>query len=492
MPRKAKARQPDDQTSLFEDGVVGTALERGLPCNLNAERMVLGSIFLNARRYLPLVAGMLVPDDFSLEKHRKIYSAVLAVDANGQTPDRVTVANELMRLSQLETVDGLSYLVSLDEGMPELYNPEDYARIVKDKATLRGIIFAAQGVMEQCYIGESTPCEIVERLEARITNIYAAGEKPEPETLEEYLDSLGGVDKMFVRDFTGACVPPWKELSRMVPHILPGQLVIVAARPGMGKTVVMLQMAARMARDERVAFFSLEVDRQQLYDRMVSAYAAIDHAKIQLGAEALSRTDREAVMRALSVIRDLKLHILDSDSATVYSIRRYLSKMKALKKPVKAVFIDYLQLMSDSGFQKRYDAVSAISRGLKLLAKEFRIPIIVACQLNRQSEFRPGGIPELQDLRESGSIEQDADKVLMLHRPEKYSSKSEDAGVFHIYIRKNRQGKEGRADLIFEPEYQRVMSPKDAASTLPLDLSDGFAPVEPTQHRLLIGEEEIV
>jgi replicative DNA helicase len=436
------------------------ALERGLPSNVEAEQLVLGSILLDEAAFV-LVAGTLEPEDFILEKHRRIFSSMAALNESGEKIDRVTVANELMRRGQLESVDGLSYLVSLDDGLPRIYNLESYVRIVKEKSLLRRIILNSQKMIQRCMLDQEDPSAILADAEEsmlRLGDIQARKDLLNPgEIIEEFEGGLNAFldpSKRVKGVSTG-----FLKLDEMIGGLHAGELIILAARPAMGKTALALNIAQHVAthRDIRkpVAVFSLEMSREQLLTRLICAAARVDQQKFRLGY--LNADERRRLQLAASELAEAPLFIDDTAGVNLMDIHAKLRRMKS-EHGLSLVVVDYLQLMSGRGrVENRTQEVSALSRGLKLLSKELRVPFLVLSQLSRATETRPGDhIPQLSDLRESGSIEQDADLVAFIYRPEYYKPDREDLrGIAEVHIAKQRNGPIGKAKLAFLREFTK-------------------------------------
>jgi replicative DNA helicase len=436
------------------------ALERGLPVNLDAERFVLGAILMDDALYIQ-VAGTLEATDFSLEKHRRIFLRMGELFERGDRIDRVTVANELLKQNQLESVDGISYLVSLDEGLPALANLDSYIGIVKDKATLRRIIFTSQQLIDRCLIGEEEPDEILASAEESLLKLG--------ETRAE--DALSS-PKRILEDFEGginAFLDPSKrikglstgflKLDEMTGGLHPGELVILAARPSMGKTALALNIAQHVAmrpgENQTVAVFSLEMSKESLLTRMICAGARVDQQKFRAGY--LNQDERRRLAKAASDLVQAPLFIDDTSGAHLMDIHAKLRRLKS-EQGLAMVVVDYLQLMTARGrYENRNQEISTLSRGLKLLAKDLKVPMLVLSQLNRAPETRPGDHrPQLSDLRESGSIEQDADLVAFIFREEVYKPDREDLrGMAELLVSKQRNGPTGKVNLVFLREFTK-------------------------------------
>jgi replicative DNA helicase len=429
-------------------------LEKGLPANLDAERFVLGSILLDDSYFIQ-TAGAIQPDDFSLEKHRRIFARMAEIHERGEKIDRVTLANELMTRNQLESCDGLSYLVSLDDGLPQTFNIESYIRIVKDKAILRKIIFASQHLMNRCISSDEEPSQILAGAEETLLKLgesqVKSGLASPAQIIDEYqggLNSFLDPSKRIKGISTG-----FSKLDEMTGGLHAGELIILAARPSMGKTALALNIAQHVATKsgKAVAVFSLEMSKESLLTRMLCATARVDSQKFRSGY--LNSEERQRLQVAASQLVRSPLFIDDTAGANLMDMHAKLRRLQAEKKhELGLVVVDYLQLMSGRGrFENRNQEISTISRGMKLLSKELNVPMLVLSQLSRAPETRQGDHrPQLSDLRESGSIEQDADLVAFIFREEVYKRDREDLrGLAELLISKQRNGPVGKVDLVF-------------------------------------------
>ena len=417
-----------------------SAIEKGLPTNVDAERFVLGSILLDDALYVQ-AAGTLEAEDFSLEKHRRIFKRMGELQERGEKIDRITVANELMKFNELEACDGLSYLVSLDDGLPQIPNLDSYIRIVKDKAVLRRIIFASQHMMHRAMLGEA-------RMKSGLLN---AGQ-----ILEDY---EGGVNafldpsKRIKGIGTG-----FAKFDELTGGLHGGDLVIVAGRPSMGKTALALNVAQHVAlkNKQTVAIFSLEMSKESLLTRMLCSAARVDSQKFRAGY--LSQEERRKLNHALHELVQAPLYIDDTPGAHLMDMHAKLRRLQSERHHLGLVIVDYLQLMTAGArFENRNQEVSALSRGMKMLAKELNCPVMVLSQLSRAVENRQGDHrPQLSDLRESGAIEQDADVVMFLYRPEYYDHNDPDIeNKAKLIIGKQRNGPTGTVQLAFLKPFTR-------------------------------------
>ncbi len=432
---------------------VSSAIEKGLPVNLDAECFVLGSILLDESMYVQ-AAGTLEPDDFSLEKHRRIFRRMGELQERGEKIDRVTVANELMKFNELEACDGLSYLVSLDDGLPQLPNLDSYIRIVKDKSILRRIIFASQNMMSRCLMGEEEPDEILAGAEETLLKL---GDKRLKNGLENANDIVTGYEGGI-----NAFLDPSKRIKGISTGFAKfddlsggmhgGELLILAGRPSMGKTALALKIAQHVALKlkQTVAIFSLEMSKESLLTRLLCAAARVDSQKFRQGY--LNQEERRKLHHALTELVEAPLYVDDTPGVHLMDMHAKLRRLQVEKHHIGLVIVDYLQLMTGRGrFENRVQEVSALSRGMKLLAKELNVPMLVLSQLSRAVETRQGDHrPQLSDLRESGSIEQDADLVGFIFREEVYNKDREDLrGLAELIVAKQRNGPVGTVNLVF-------------------------------------------
>ena len=436
------------------------AFEKGLPANLDAERFVLGSVLLNQDVYFQ-VAGAVEPEDFSLEKHRRIFARMKDIYDRGEKIDRVTIANELMKQGQLESVDGFSYLISLDEGLPALSNLDSYIRIVKDKATLRKMIFSAQSLIDRCLRGEEEPDEILASAEESLLKLGEARAGERLENTASVIEKFPGGISAFLdpSQRVSGLSTGFTKFDEMTGGLHGGELIILAARPSMGKTALAMNIAQHVATHPQmrkpVAVFSLEMSSASLLTRLLCAAARVDQHKYRAGY--LNQDERRKLQVALADLTESPLYLDDTAGVNLMDVHAKLRRMQA-EHGLSLVVIDYLQLMSSRGrSENRNQEVSAISRGLKLMAKDLDVPFVVLSQLSRAAETRIGDHkPQLSDLRDSGSIEQDADLVAFIFREEIYHRDREDLkGLADLIIAKQRNGPIGTVPLRFLGQFTR-------------------------------------
>jgi replicative DNA helicase len=430
-----------------------TALEKGLPANIDAEKFVLGSILLDDSNFIE-IAGSLTAGDFCLDKHQRIYRRMLEIHERGEKIDRITLANELLRYNELESIDGLSYLVSLDDGLPKIPNLDGYVKIIRDKASLRSMIAAAQQIMNRALLAEDSPETILAGAEETLLKLgesrVSAGLMSPREVIENYEGGINAFldpSKRIKGISTG-----FTKLDEMTGGLHKGDLAILAARPSMGKTALALNIASHVAAklNQTVAVFSLEMSKESLLTRLLCASAYVDSQRFRAGY--LNQDERRKLQKAALEMVEAPLFIDDTAGVNLMDMHAKLRRLQQQGQQLGLVIVDYLQLMSGRGrFENRNAEVSAISRGMKMLAKEMNVPMLVLSQLSRAPETRQGDHrPQLSDLRESGSIEQDADLVGFIFRPEVYKRDDESLkGQAELIVAKQRNGPVGKVDLVF-------------------------------------------
>ena len=452
------------------------ALDHPLPDNLDAERFVLGAIMSTEAAFLQ-VAGLLTADDFSLEKHKRIFLRMSELHERGEKIDRVTLANELMKHGQLQSVDGLSYLVSLDDGLPQLHNLDSYVGIVKEKSTLRKIIAISQDTISRCVAQGENASEILGALEetlVKLGDVQSKNALSSPaQIVSEYeggINAFLDASKRIKGIGTG-----FLKFDEMTGGLREGELFILAARPAMGKTAFALNIAQHVAMHSKtpkaVAVFSLEMSKESLLTRLICATARVDQQRFRAGY--LNAEERHALQDALYRIVESPLYIDDTAGTNLMDVHSKLRRLQA-EQDLGLVVIDYLQLMQGRGrYENRVQEISSLSRGFKLMSKELRVPFLVLSQLSRAPETRPGDHrPMLSDLRESGSIEQDADMVGFIFREEVYRPDKESLkGLAELILAKQRNGPTGRIKLAFLNRYTKF-------ENLAADTGDDDAPFE--------------
>jgi replicative DNA helicase len=438
--------------------------DQGRPASVHAEMTILGGMLVDPVAIVDATM-LLKADDFALDSHRRIYGAMLQLAEVGHAVDIVTVAEELRRKKELDSVGGVAYLASLSEGLPRKLSIENYVRIVRDKSLMRqlmtvcdmGIVEAADQSQAALDVLNNVSQRLVEISEHAITGGFS-------DISAIVKDSFGSIDALYEqgREVTGLATH-YIDFDRMTSGLQESELIIIAARPSMGKTAWAINIAenAAVQSGKVVAVFSLEMSKSSLLRRMLASQSMVNSKAIQTGM--LMKDDRAKLIKGLEKLMESKLFIDDTPGITLAEMRAKARRLKQQNGRLDLIVIDYLQLMTggaganQKGFENRTQEVSAISRGLKALAKEMKVPVVALSQLSRASEQRGGDKkPLLSDLRESGSIEQDADVVCFIHREEYYDRENEDLkGKAEIIIAKQRNGPTGVVPLAYLADYTR-------------------------------------
>lgn len=431
-------------------------IERSLPGNPEAERAVLGAILLENPAY-NAAAEIIKNEDFLLERNRIIFHHIQKLIDEKGAVDLQILRNSLADSKELEKVGGAVYLASLVDGIPKGMNISHYSRIIKDKSVLRSLISASNKIIEKCYSqtdeteaildeAERNIFEVAEdRIKEGFVHIKALAD-PVLKMVEELDSRKGGI--------TGLATG-YPDFDNMTAGLQPSDLVIIAARPSVGKTALALNMAVHMAvhKKKKIGFFSMEMSKEQVLLRMICSEAGVDAQRMRRGF--LNQEEWLRIGDTMSILSDSDIYIDDSSSLSVVEMRAKARKLK-LETGLDALFVDYLQLMYSSvKYDSRQQEISSISRGLKGLAKELHIPVVALSQLSRAPEARAGHRPQLADLRESGAIEQDADLVCFIFREEMYRPTDENEGIAEVIIAKQRNGPTGTVKLTFLKEYTR-------------------------------------
>lgn len=449
-------------------------LVKTMPQSLEAERAVLGAVLVNPSLFDQIV-DILKPHDFYLESHRRIFSAMASLSTDAQPIDSLTLTDELEKNNDLESVGGASYIASMPDGIPSISNIEQYAMIIREKSLLRRLIHSSNEILINSYANELDAAELVEKAEKAIFEISQDQVKKDfkqvslitPEVIEK-------LEERYQNQQSVTGVPSgFTDLDRLTSGFQPSDLIIIAGRPAMGKTSLAMNMACNAAgKGCKVGIFSLEMSSIQLVARMISSDAEVNSHRIRQGD--LSQEDWSRVTASSKKLFDFPLFIDDTPGVSVVEMRSKCRRLKA-EHGLDMVIIDYLQLMSGSSFgnrsgryENRQNEISAISRSLKIMAKELETPVVALSQLSRAPEQRKDDHrPQLSDLRESGSIEQDADLVLFVYRQDVYRKKnsgnSEESsaenpdldGLAELIIGKQRNGPTGTVKLVFFDKYTR-------------------------------------
>ena len=430
--------------------------DRTLPHNLEAERSVLGAVLIR-NDAINHATEIIDADDFFREAHRAIFNSMIALSERNQAIDLVTLKDELARTGQLDGVGGPAYVASLVDGVPRALNVEHYARIIKEKSTLRSLIYSANRILTTAYDGEQEADLQLDEAERAIFEIaddrLRTGFVPLRDLVHgsfEKLEQLGKRGGLVTGVPTG-----FEQLDEMTSGLQPSDLVIVAARPSMGKTSFILNVAQHVGTktEMTVGVFSLEMSKEQLFVRLLTAEGRIDAHRFRSGF--LAEKDYDRLSHALGTLVEARVFIDDTPALGVLEMRAKARRLKA-EHGLHLLVVDYIQLMQARGrHDNRQQELASISRALKGLAKELHVPIVALSQLSRAPEARADHRPQLSDLRESGALEQDADLVLFIYREEVYEQKEENEGVAEIIIGKQRNGPIGTVRLAFVKEYTR-------------------------------------
>ena len=432
---------------------------RTAPHNLEAEKSVLGSILIDNEVFGSL-EGSITPEHFYKESHRKIFRACERLFRRSEPMDLVTLTEELRQSGELEAVGSVPYLIGLADEVPTAAYAESYAKIVSEKAVLRDLIAASGQIMQTAY-DQSLPIEqVLDKAEAGIFELSSSKRSHAFEGMGTLVtDTFNYINELFNNpDPISGLRTGFKELDILTAGLQPSTLNVLAARPAMGKTAFALTIGQNVALREgkTVGIFNLEMSAVQLVTRMLCSEARVDMSRVRNGQ--LSERDFQRLADTAGKISEANIFIDDAADMTVMELRSRARRLMA-EHDLGLIIIDYLQLMSGSGRgglgENRQQEISTISRGLKLLARELDIPVIVLSQLSRAVESRPNKRPMLSDLRESGAIEQDADLVMFIYRDEYYDPHSEKQGIAEIIIGKQRNGPVGTVELQFHNAHVR-------------------------------------
>ncbi len=449
-----------------------TGFDQGLPASIDAEKTILGAILLDNAAHSE-AAEKLAAEDFSLDSHQRIFSRMSELMDEQRAVDIVTLSHQLAKYKEVEAVGGVAYLASLTEGLPRRPVIEEYIRIVKDKSLLRRLMMICSAAIARAADQSETALEVLGAAEAGLLEVSEKSVGDGFQSLDQIVaNSFGSIDNLYKqsREVTGLATD-FYELDKMTSGLQKGELIIIAARPSMGKTAFAINMAQNAAVNHQavVAVFSLEMSKESLLRRMLASQAWVDQRRLQTGF--LGREDQEKLQRALNELVESRVFIDDTAGISLAEMRAKARRLRQKIGHLDLIVVDYLQLMSatlPSAGGKRYEnrvqEVAAISRGLKALAKELDVPVVALSQLSRASEKRGDDKrPLLSDLRESGSIEQDADVVAFIHREAYYNRDEEqaeaDKAKSEIILAKQRNGPTGTVYLNFLSSYTRFENP---------------------------------
>ena len=448
------------------------AFDSGLPANVDAEKTILGAILLDNAAHAE-AAEKIEAEDFYLDSHQRIFRRMTELINSQKAVDIITLANELSRLKEIESIGGVAYLASLTEGLPRRPVIDEYIRIVKDKSMLRKLMLICSNAIAQAANQGEAALDVLGAAESRLMEVSEKSLSSGFQSLDEIVQhSFGTIDNLYKnsREVTGLATE-FGDFDSMTSGLQKGELIIIAARPSMGKTALAINIAENVAVKGKaiVAVFSLEMSKESLLRRMLASQAGVDQRRLQTGF--LPDEDKTKLREALNQLVETRLFIDDTAALSLAEMRAKARRLKHIRGGLDLIVVDYLQLMTatvpSSGkrnYENRTQEVSAISRGLKALAKELNVPVVALSQLSRAGVQRKDDHrPMLSDLRESGSIEQDADVVAFIHREAYYSKDKEalsevDKAKSEIIIEKQRNGPTGTVHMYFNSRYTRFES----------------------------------
>ncbi len=430
-----------------------------LPHNLEAESGILSAMMINNTN-VAIAIEKLREQDFYKQSHRTIFKAIQELFHENTEVDIITIAEKLKNMAKLESVGGIAFLNQLSDVVLSGGNLPYHTKIVLQKSMLRQLINASNSILEKCYADDQSIDKIVEQAEALIFKVADDKIGQGLKSAESYLDGVVEMinEKANTDGSLSGISSGFADIDELTGGFSKGQLLILAARPAMGKTSLALNFAhnAAVLNNKKVAIFSMEMEGEELLMRMLSGPADVDVECMTRG-KGLNPGKLRAISQAAMILSEASLYIDDSGSNTINSIKSKVMRLKAQLEGLDIVIIDYLQLMNSHSREARHQQISDISRGLKVMAKDLNINIIALSQLNRGVENRDNKRPLLSDLRESGSIEQDADQVLFIYRDDYYHPTSEHPGTAEIIVSKNRHGSVGFKRLKFEGHKTRFM-----------------------------------
>ena len=430
------------------------------PQNIDAEMSLLGAVLID-EEVLADVSEHVRSKDFYDKRHATIYDGMMRLYERHQPVDLLTLTDELKKKDEFDAIGGASYLTELTNYVPTAAHAEAYAEMVAQKAVRRRLIKASAEISELGFNEETTTQELLEKAEAELFSVSDQSLKQDLVSLETILtDSFDRMEELHRnKGALRGIRTGWRDLDNMTAGLQRSDLIILAARPAMGKTTLVTNLAYNVATvaKQPVLFFSLEMSKEQLVDRMLADASGVDAWNIRTGN--LSDEDFSKLSEAMGEMAEAPIYIDDTPGLTTLEMRTK-ARRAAHEAPLGLIIVDYLQLMQGSGRSdgNRVQEVSEISRGLKLIARELNVPVIALSQLSRSVESRSPQIPQLADLRESGSIEQDADIVMFIYREAYYNPETERENITDLIIAKHRNGPVGKVELYFHPERLRFMS----------------------------------
>ena len=429
------------------------------PQNIEAEQLVLGAMLIDPE-IIPLVVGMLQPEDFFREGHRVIYQVIMDLYDREEPLDLMSLTEELRKQNELERAGGLTYLAFLFSSVPTSVSVEHHAAIVKEKALLRALINVSNRIMHRSYEGREDVQDLLSEVEHRITEISQRGVvRPFKSLREILLEIYDRLQQLQEQENRATGLPThYVDLDRLLGGLQPGELILLAARPAMGKTSLALNISQNVSlrTKQPVAIFSLEMAKEQLVQRMLCAEARIDQSRFRTGQ--LADEEWVRLTQAMGLLAEAPIYIDDTPSITVSEIRAKARRLKG-EHGLGLLVVDYLQLIHTARrSENRTQEISEISRSLKALARELEVPVMALSQLSRAVEQTQDKRPNLSHLRESGALEQDSDIVLFIYRHDYYFTDSEKPNIAEIIVAKHRNGPTGSVEMAFLKEYTKFVN----------------------------------
>lgn len=426
------------------------------PHSVESEQSILGSILLDKDAMIT-VTETIRPDDFYKEAHKIIYECMIKLSNKNEPIDLITLTEELRRQGHLDDIGGITYITSLSTIVPTTSNVKYYADIVKEKSVLRKLIKASNDIINLGYDGSTKIEDVLDKAEKKIFDISQEKASDDFKSINSVLmDAYDMIEHLYTNktEMTGITTG-FTDLNKKINGMQRTDLLLIAARPAMGKTAFSLNLVqnAALKGDASVAVFSLEMSKEQLVQRMLSSQSNVELSKLKTGK--LGENDWPRIIDAMAVLSNAKIHIDDTPGIKISELRSKCRKLK-IEQGLDLILIDYLQLMEGEGNnESRQQEISKISRSLKVIAKELNCPVVALSQLSRAPEQRADHRPMLSDLRESGAIEQDADIVMFLYRDEYYHPDSDRKNIGEVIIAKNRHGETGAVELVWLGEVQK-------------------------------------
>ena len=434
-----------------------TLIRRVMPSSAETEQAVIGSILMDKDEMMN-VADVLVPDDFYQSEYRMIYQAMVQINSEGRPVDLVTVHEQLKSMNVPPEVSSLDFMIEVVNSVATSANAKHYAKIVKEKSLLRKVIKVNETIMEECYAGHESADAILEETEKQLFKLLQSrGAEDITPIKDVVMEAINRIEAASKQSGSVTGVPTgFTDLDYRTAGLQPSDMILIAARPSMGKTAFALNLAAHAACKKHIttAIFSLEMSKVQLVNRFLSMESSVSAQNLRTGN--LSETEWEKLVEGASIIGNSGLVIDDTPGISISDMRSKCRKIKLEHDDLGLIIIDYIQLMtSNTRSESRQQEVSEISRSLKALARELNVPVVALSQLSRAVEQRPDHRPMLSDLRESGAIEQDADVVMFLYRDEYYKKDTDKPGVAEVIIAKQRNGPVGTVELAWIGDRQR-------------------------------------